>query len=64
MHDCLYAPAGSCELMMAKARQALFDVITSDPLQKLMDECKVTIALPPIGDANVSEVLHHPYAFS
>lgn len=64
VHDCLYAPAGRCEEMVGKARQALYDVITSDPLQKLMNECNVSIALPPIGDANVSEVLEHPYAFS
>jgi len=64
VHDCLYAPAGRCEEMMAKARKALYDVITSDPLQALMDTSEVSIPLPPLGDADVSEVLHNPNTFS
>ena len=64
VHDCLFAPAGNCESMMAKARQALYDVITSNPFQALMDESGVSIPLPPLGDADVSEVLNNPYTFS
>ena len=64
VHDCLYAPAGRCEEMCSKARKSLHKIITSNPLQKLIDECGVAIAKPPEGDANVSEVLTHPFTFS
>ena len=64
VHDCFYGPAGTMTAMTKKARQALYDVITSKPLHKLVSSNGLDMKPPVEGNARVEEVLDHPFTMS
>ncbi|QNJ31512.1 DNA-dependent RNA polymerase/ phage-type [Synechococcus sp. PROS-9-1] len=64
VHDCFYGPAGTMDAMTAKARQALYDVITSKPLHKLVASSGLDMTPPREGKAKVEEVKDHPFTMS
>ena len=64
VHDCFYGPAGTMEAMCKKAREEFYSLITSEPLQRLVDTCGVDVPLPPTFDAPIEQVLDNPFTFS
>ena len=64
-HDCIYCLSGYFGKVVPKFRGAMFNVCTSPVLEELLESNGVTdvVALPPIGDLDLSQMKDSPYLF-
>lgn len=65
VHDCAYFLTGYSQEILPHLRRAFHDVITSRPLEGLLEENQVEdeLSIPPRGDADVDQSLISPYLF-
>jgi DNA-directed RNA polymerase len=64
VHDCLYGPASVIPDAVDAIRSAFVNVVTWDALNDFATSNALTVALPEIGDADVTQALKSEYLFS
>ena len=65
VYDCCYFLCGYSQEILPHLRRAFHDVITSRPLEGLLEENQVEdeLCIPPRGEADVDQSLISPYLF-
>ena len=64
VHDCLYCPAPVVRKAVQAVREAFVSVVTWPALEEFANENGLTIPLPVVGDADVTQALESHYLFS
>ena len=66
VHDCWAMVPGTVSTVIPLARKAFLNVVTSNPLEGLLEENELDdqIEIPPQGDAPIEECLNSPYMYS
>lgn len=65
VHDCIYTLSGYFGQTIPHFRKAMHNVVTSPVLENLLQENDLEgkVALPPIGELDVDQILESPYLF-
>ena len=66
VHDCWAMVPGTISQVIPHARKAFLNVVTSNPLEGLLEENELDgqIQIPEQGDAPIEDCLNSPYMYS